>query len=97
MKDLKDTYPVELAKYALASDIPDEPAFEWWVGYTLKKRTRIIQKIKSNYWKRTHKYGIRIPKTIKEAKEIDEENGNTLWMDAIKLEMTNHLILLMWH
>jgi hypothetical protein len=35
----------------------------------------------------THKYGIRIPKNIKEVIEIDRENGNTLWMDAIKLEM----------
>jgi hypothetical protein len=39
--------------------------------------------------KTPHKYGIRIPKNVKEAIEIDKENGNTLWMDAIKLEMRN--------
>jgi hypothetical protein len=27
-----------------------------------------------------------MPKNIKEAIEIDREQGNTLWMDAIKLE-----------
>jgi hypothetical protein len=32
-------------------------------------------------------YGIRIPKTIKEAMKINRELGNTLWMDAIKLEI----------
>ena len=48
-----------------------------------------MQKIKSIYWSRTQKYGVRIPKSVKEAKEIDEENGNTLWMNAIQLEMGN--------
>jgi hypothetical protein len=41
------------------------------------------------YWQRTHKFGIRVPKTIKEALRVDAENGNTLWWDAIVLEMSN--------
>lgn len=46
--------------------------------------------MKTNYWSRTHKYGIRIPKnTIQEAFEIDREAGNTLWMDATRMEMKN--------
>ena len=36
-----------------------------------------------------HKFGIRIPKTVKEAKRLDEQNGNTLWWDAICKEMKN--------
>eukprot|EP00978_Attheya_sp_CCMP212_P004830 scaffold10628_cov48-Attheya_sp.AAC.1 len=82
-KDLKESYPVELAKYAINSRIDDEPAFAWWVPYTMKKRDRIISKVKSKYWARTHKYGIRVPKNIKEAKEIDLENGDTQWMDSV--------------
>ena len=89
MKDLKESYPVELAMYATDRKIDDEPAFAWWVPYVLKKQKRILQKVKSKYWSRTHKYGIRIPKTIKEAIEIDREQGNSLWMGAIKLEMQN--------
>ncbi|KAI2507356.1 Reverse transcriptase (RNA-dependent DNA polymerase) [Fragilaria crotonensis] len=89
MKDLKDSYPVELAIYAKENKIEDEPAFAWWVPYVLRKQKRILQKVKSKYWARTHKYGIRIPKNIREAMEIDKENGNTLWLDAIKLEMQN--------
>ena len=89
MKDLKESYPVELAHYAVDRNLQDEPAFAWWIPYTLKKEKRILQKIKSKYWSRTHKYGIRVPRSIKEAIEIDKENGNTLWMDAIKLEMKN--------
>ncbi|KAI2502896.1 Reverse transcriptase (RNA-dependent DNA polymerase) [Fragilaria crotonensis] len=89
LKDLKDSYPVELAIYATTHKLGDEPAFAWWVPYTLRKQKRILQKVKTKYWARTHKYGIRIPKSIKEAMEIDKEMGNTLWMDAIKLEMRN--------
>jgi hypothetical protein len=41
------------------------------------------------YHKRTHKFGIKFPKTWGEAVELDEENGNTLWQDAIRKEMNN--------
>ena len=83
---------MELAEYAVGNKIDDEPAFAWWVPYTIRKRNRIIKKIKSKYWQRTHKYGIRVPKSIKEAQEIDAENGNTLWMDAVRLEMKDVMI-----
>lgn len=89
MKDMKESYPVELAHYALNRNIHKEPAPDWWVPYVIRKEKRIIQKVKSKYWARTHKHGIRIPKNICEAIEIDRENGNTSWMDAIKLEMAN--------
>eukprot|EP00978_Attheya_sp_CCMP212_P023207 scaffold70488_cov59-Attheya_sp.AAC.9 len=55
----------------------------------MKKRDRIISKVKSKYWARTHEYGIRVPKNIKEAKEIDLENGDTQWMDSVRLEVKN--------
>lgn len=69
--------------------IAHEPAFAWWVPHVLKKRKRIISKLKSKYWERTHKYGVEIPKTVADAKRIDGKNGDTLWMDAIKMEMRN--------
>jgi hypothetical protein len=89
LKDLKQSYPLEVAEYALANKIAEEPAFAWWVPYTLKKRERIISKVKTKYWLRTHKYGIQIPKSVEEAKRLDAENGDTLWWDAIIKEMKN--------
>lgn len=89
LKDMKDSYPVDMAEFAVTHEVQDEPAFAWWVPYTMKKRNRIISKVKSKYWQRTHKYGIRIPKSVKEAFEIDKANGNTYWEDAIKKEMAN--------
>ena len=35
----------------------------------------------------THKFGIHVPKTVKEALDFDKENGNTLWWGAIMKEM----------
>ena len=58
-----------------------------WVPYTLKKRDRIIAAVNKRYLKRTHKFGIEVPKTVQRALEIDKENGNTLWRDAIAKEM----------
>ena len=52
----------------------------------LKKLDQIISKIQ-RFGVKTHKYGIRVPKTVKETIEIDKENGNTLWLDAIMKEM----------
>eukprot|EP00980_Cylindrotheca_fusiformis_P014111 scaffold3713_cov74-Cylindrotheca_fusiformis.AAC.1 len=89
MKDVKDSYPVQLAEFAVDQKIDDEPAFAWWVPYTIKKKARIISKVKSKYWSKTHKYGVRVPKSVQEAIEIDRENGNTLWWDAIMKEMKN--------
>ena len=66
-----------------------EPAFAWWVLFVLKKRNRILAKVKSKYWLRTHKFGIRILKSVEEARKIDEQNGDTLWWDAICMEMKN--------
>ena len=86
---MKESYPVQVSEYAVQARISEEPAFAWWVPHTLKKRNRIIAKVKSKYWIRTHKFGVKIPKTTAEARAFDAENGNTLWWDAILKEMRN--------
>ena len=87
LKDLKNAYPVELADYAVANKLEDEPAFAWWVNYTIKERNRIISKLKSKYLERTHKYGFEIPKNVEDALRIDKETNSTFWRDAINEEM----------
>jgi hypothetical protein len=34
-----------------------------------------------------HKFGIELPKAVKEAFELDKKNGNTLWANTIAKEM----------
>ena len=87
LKDMKEAYPVQAAEYEVENRISLEPAYVWWAPYILKKRNRIIAKVKSKYWVRTHKYGIEIPKNADQAKTIDENNGNNLWWDSIVIEM----------
>ena len=89
LAEMKESFPVETAEYAVAVGIEDEPAFCWWVPHVLKTRDRIMPTVKSRYHKRTHKFGIEVPTTVARALEIDTENGNTLWTDAIAKEMTN--------
>jgi hypothetical protein len=55
----------------------------------LKKRAHITAKVKSKYKQRTHKFGIRIPKSIKEALRVDAENENSLSWVVIVPEMSN--------
>ena len=87
MVDLKESNPIEVAEYAVAKGITNEPAFSWWVPFTLKKKDRIIKAVSNRYHKRTHKFGIEVPKSIAEAIAIDRKNGNRLWQEAIEKEM----------
>jgi hypothetical protein len=87
LKDLKESYPIKLADFTKLHQIHEEPAFAWWVPYVKKKRMVIVSKLKSKYWQRTHKYGIRIPKSVEEAYDIDKQNGNKLWTEGICKEM----------
>ncbi len=65
LKDLNDTNAIELAEYAVANKISEEPAFAWWVNYCLDKRNQIINKAKAKYWRTTHKYGICLRKLLR--------------------------------
>ena len=76
---MKEAFPIKTATYAVEHRLSKEPAFIWWVDWILKKCKNVISKVKSKYWERTHKYGIKIPKSIAEAILIDTENGNRLW------------------
>ena len=57
------------------------------------RRVRKTKKQQSRNERVTHlkreKFGIRIPRSAKEALQFDRDNGNTYWQDAIKKEMAN--------
>lgn len=95
LRNIKDSHPVEVAEYAVANKIASEPAFSWWVRHALRQRDRVIKavrKAKSKYWSKTHKYGIELPKTVKEALEIDKRTGTDFWRRAIEKEMRNVMV-----
>jgi Reverse transcriptase (RNA-dependent DNA polymerase) len=86
---LKESNPVEVAYYAKARDLDKEPAFAWWVPYTLRKSKAIIAAVTSRLRKTTHKYGVEIPRSLRHAMEIDKRNGNDIWAKAFQKEMRN--------
>ena len=71
-----------MPEYAVENRILKEPAFVWWTKHVLNKRDQIISNTQQ-YWVKNHKYGLRVPNMVKEAVEIDQYNGNTIWWDAI--------------
>jgi hypothetical protein len=83
LKDLNDSYPIQIAEYAMANKIANETAFNWWVHTVLRKRNCIVAKVK-RYWQTTHKFGIRLPKTVAEALTIDDQTGTDLWRKALR-------------
>ena len=87
LKVLKESNPVDVAEFAVARGIQDEPAFAWWVPYTMRKRDVIVSAIKARARKVTHKYGIEIPTSVEHARELDAKNGNRFWQDALEKEI----------
>ena len=87
--DVKDSYPVQLAEYTFENGYSDEPAFTWWFKFVMKNRNIILSKVKSKYGVRTHKYGIRVTMDVRESNQIDTDNNNTIWWDAILVDMKN--------
>jgi len=92
LKSLKESNPVKTAEYARDNHIDEEPAFDWWVHHVLKKKRWLIKASQHISHRQGFKYGIKVPKTMKEALELDEENGNTFWWDAIDQEMKDVMV-----
>jgi hypothetical protein len=81
--EMKESHPIEVAEFAKARGIDGEPAFAWWVPYTLHKRDVILSAVKSRIRRMSHKYGIEIPLSVDHAYEIE------FWRNAIQKEMYN--------
>jgi hypothetical protein len=89
LADIKNSFPMQLAQYAISHKLDKETAFKWWIKPTLKHQDRFLKALKSKYSSRTHKFGIRVPTSVEEALAIDKETNTTYWHDAIQKEMRN--------
>ena len=67
LKDIKESYPIDVAEHVMKYGLVEEPAFKWWVPYVIKKRDQIVSAIKARMTKKTHKFGIEVPTTVAEA------------------------------
>ena len=58
----------------------------------MRKRNRIISPINSRIKKANHKFGIEIQTSYADCKRLDKDDGNTVWIDAMKKEMKDDFI-----
>ena len=65
--DAKASNPMEVAKCSVARGSEREPAFAWWVDFTLKKRDQIISAAQKRVIKETRKFGPRVPNNVDKA------------------------------
>jgi len=92
MEMIKKDDPVSLAAYAKKKKLLNQSCWKWAQTY-LKQDTRFarmmrqvqLNKAKTNTIK--YNFGVRVPRTIKEALALDKMNGNTKWSDAIETEL----------
>ena len=89
MTSLKDSTPYEVAKYAQDNGLLKESAFSFWAPHVLRKRDRYVRAARKRKLNNRYKYGVEIPRNVKHALELDRNNGNTFWRDAIAKEMVS--------
>ena len=83
--------PATLAAYARTHDMLDTPG--WKKLKRIARRAHVLQRMVSaskraqRFNAITYKFGVRIPRNVKEAIRLDEENGNTYWQDAMDREL----------
>ena len=83
--------PVTCAEYAKKHDLLH---LDGWkrlkhIAKNQKQLTRVINQSKIRQVRRSavYQFGFLIPKDYKQALQLDEQNGNSKWYDATKLEM----------
>ena len=96
LKLLKESNPVQVGQYVIARGIEHEPAFAWWVPYVMQKGNYIVSAVKLRMRRTTHKYGIEMPEPgkniVQNSIDLDRQNGNTFWKDALAKEMGTLMI-----
>jgi len=92
---IKSSDPLTMARYAHDHQLFDLKGWKWCKRYH-KDPSRFIRAVRVYKSKvkrlfKTYKFGVEIPKFIKQALLLDQQNGNQLWLDAINKEVNELL------
>ena len=83
--------PATLAAYVKEHDLLETEG--WKKLKKIARRVKVLQRMinaskrAQRYNKVQYKFGVRVPRSVKEAKMLDAENGNTYWQDAMDREL----------
>ena len=92
LSTLRKDDPVTIAGYAKDNHLLEERGWKWCkrIAKREKKFLRMMKLMKAQQkGKRAikYKFGVQIPRNVREAFELDKKNGNTKWGDAMKKEI----------
>ena len=90
---IKADDPITVAKYAKEHNLLTQAEWKWARRYVKneKKLDRELRQMLLAKAKRSgtkYHFGIRVPKSLKEAYELDKVNKDSAWADAIQKEVT---------
>ena len=83
--------PVTLAAYAKAHDLVETPGWKFLRRFV--RRAKLLRRMLNQARRQSknngprYKFGVQIPRNVKEARALDKANGNSLWEEAIRLEL----------
>ena len=83
--------PATLAAYAKDNDMLNKPG--WKQLKRIARRAKVLRRMlnaskrKQKYNEVKYKFGVRVPRNVKEAKWLDKINKNTLWKEAMDKEI----------
>ena len=83
--------PITVVEYVYEHNLQDKLGWRWAKKYRrgITKYVNAVLRANSATKKRpTYKFGIRVPDNVAHALQLDKENGNTYWRDAINKELT---------
>ena len=88
---MKHADPITLAQYAKDNKLIEEPGWKWAKRIRTMDSSRLIR-LSRRICKATRndvrfKFGVRVPRNVKEAYDLDKQNNNSLWAEAISKEM----------
>ena len=84
--------PVSCAIYAKENNLLDEPGWKQFKRLARRQQKLIRManqaKLQSFRTRKVYKFGYIVPRNHEQAMQLDEENGNTKWVDAERTELT---------
>ena len=89
--------PVTLAAYAKEHELMELPG--WKKLKKIARRAKVLMRMVNankraqRYNAVVYKFGVRLPRNVKEARRLDEENDNSLWADAIATELGQLIVM----
>ena len=95
MDIIRSTDPLTVSRYAHENQLYNLQGWKWTKKHHQdpNRFVRVVRAFKAKL-KRTckkMKFGVEIPRNIKHALELDAQNNNTLWLDAINKEIAELL------